>query len=298
MDALLQLTTERALRYLATLPERPVVPTAAALARLATLDTPLPEAPSDPAAVLALLDDVGSPATVATAGPRFFGFVVGGSLPAALAANWLAGAWDQEAGATGTSPINAALEGIALRWLLDLFGLPPGCAGAFVTGATMANFTALAAARHAVLAAAGWDVEAQGLFGAPPVTVVVGAEVHPSVRKALGLLGFGRERVVAVPVDGQGRMRADALPPLRGPAIVCTQVGNVNTGACDPVAAIAETAHAAGAWVHVDGAFGLWAAAAPARAGLVAGMGAAELVGDRCAQVAQRAVRQRAGVRA
>src|SRR5215212_9354705 len=253
MDDLLRMTMERAARYQAGLATRSVVPTAAALARLAELDEPLPAGPADPAAVLALLDDIGSPATVATAGPRFFGFVTGGALPATLAANWLAGAWDQEAGQVVASPINAALESVALRWLLDLFGLPPTCAGAFVTGATMANFTALAAARHAVLARAGWDVEADGLFGAPPVTVVVGAEVHPSLRKGLGLLGFGRERVVPVPVDGQGRMRADALPALAGPTIVCAQVGNVNTGASDPVAAICADAHAAGAWVHVDG---------------------------------------------
>src|SRR5919202_4113587 len=169
------------------------------------------------------------------------------------------------------SPVAAAVEEIALGWLLDVLGLPPDCGGAFVTGATMANFSALAAARHAVLAHAGWDVEADGLFGAPPVTVAVGAEVHASVIKALGMLGLGRNRVVTVPADGQGRMRADALPPLAGPAIVCTQVGNVNTGACDPVRDICARAHEAGAWVHVDGAFGLWAAAAPARAHLVDG---------------------------
>jgi glutamate/tyrosine decarboxylase-like PLP-dependent enzyme len=226
--------------------------------------------------VVALLDEIGSPATMAMAGRRFFGFVIGGVLPATLAANWLAGAWDQNTGLAAVTPGTAMLERVALRWLLDVLGLPPTCGGAFVTGATMANFTGLAAARRAVLTRAGWDVEAQGLFGAPPVTVVVGAEVHPSLLKALGLLGLGRDRVVRVPVDGQGRMRADALPPLSGPTIVCIQAGNVNTGAFDPAPEICRRAHAAGAWVHVDGAFGLWAAAAPVRAPLVAGVAEAD----------------------
>lgn len=276
MEDLLRAAADRAIRYRAGLAERAVAPTPDAIARLAMLEEPLPDGPADPADVIALLDAIGSPATVATAGPRFFGFVIGGSLPVTLAANWLAGAWDQDAGAVATSPACAAIESVAHRWLLDLLGLPPTCASAFVTGATMANFSALAAARHTVLARAGWDVEADGLFGAPPVTVVVGAEVHASMLKALGLLGFGRQRVVTVPVDRQGRMRADMLPPLSGPAIVCTQVGNVNTGACDPVRELCARAHEAGAWVHVDGAFGLWAAASPARAHLVAGVADAD----------------------
>ena len=222
------------------------------------------------------LHGVGSPATMATAGGRFFGFVVGGSLPAALAASWLAAAWDQDAGLAVLAPGAAAFEEIALRWLLDALGLPPDCAGGFVTGATMANFTALAAARHAVLRRAGWDVEADGLFGAPPIGVVVGEEVHISVLKALGLLGLGRTRVTRVPTDPLGRIRADRLPPLDDRTIVCLQAGDVNTGACDPVRDICPVAHARGAWVHVDGAFGLWAAAAPARAHLVAGIAAAD----------------------
>ncbi len=164
------------------------------------------------------------------------------------------------------------VEELVLGWLLEIFGLPSGSGGTFVTGATMANLTALAAARHAVLRQAGWDVEAQGLFGAPPITVVVGDEVHVSVLKALSLLGLGRERVVRVPADGQGRMQAGALPALQAPAIVCVQAGNVNTGATDPVAEVCALAHAAGAWVHVDGAFGLWLAASPARAHLVEGI--------------------------
>jgi glutamate/tyrosine decarboxylase-like PLP-dependent enzyme len=213
---------------------------------------------------------------VGTAGPRYFGFVVGGTLPAALAANWLASAWDQNAGLAVLSPTAARLEEVALRWLLDVLGLPPECGVGYVTCATQANFAGLAAARHTLLARQGWDVEAHGLFGAPPITVVVGDEVHVSVLKALTLLGLGRERVVRVPVDGQGRMRADALPPLDDRTILCLQAGNVNTGACDPAEAILPRAKAAGAWVHVDGAFGLWAASAPARAHLLKGYAEAD----------------------
>jgi glutamate/tyrosine decarboxylase-like PLP-dependent enzyme len=275
-DALLALAGERARRYLQDLDERPVAPSAATVERLNALGGPLPDGPSDPAAVFRLLDEIGSPATVASASGRYFGFVTGGSLPATLAANWLAGAWDQNAYATVMSPVAAALEEIALDWLVDVLGLPAGAGGAFVTGATMANFSCLAAARHAVLARAGWDVESQGLFGAPPVTVVVGDEVHVSLLKALGLLGFGRDRVVRVPVDGQGRMRADLFPALDGPSIVCLQAGNVSSGAFDPAEEICRIAHAAGAWVHVDGAFGLWAVAAPGRAHLARGVADAD----------------------
>jgi glutamate/tyrosine decarboxylase-like PLP-dependent enzyme len=206
------------------------------------------------------------------AGPRFYGFVIGGSLPAALAANWLASAWDQNTGLYNITPATAHLEQVALRWLLEILNLPRNAGGAFVTGATVANFTALAAARHSVLEREGWNVEADGLFGAPPITVVIGEEAHPTLIKSLGLLGLGRTRVVKVPVDTQGRMRAEKLPPLSGPGIVCTQVGNVNTGSCDPVKEICSRAHDAGAWVHVDGAFGLWASAAPSRAHLVEGI--------------------------
>jgi glutamate/tyrosine decarboxylase-like PLP-dependent enzyme len=272
MDDLLRAAAERSIRYLAGRDARPVGPMPGAVERMAALGGSLPEEPSDPAAVLALLDEVGSPATVVGTGGRYFGFVTGGSLPAALAANWLAAAWDQNAFSRTTSPVAAVLEDIALAWLVDVLRLPAGTVGAFVTGATMANFTALAAARHAVLARAGWDVEAHGLFGAPPISVVVGAEAHPTVFKALGLLGLGRDRVVRVPVDDQGRMRADAFPRLEGPAIVCLQAGNVNTGAMDPFAALCPLAREAGAWIHVDGAFGLWAAAAPGRAHLLAGV--------------------------
>ena len=272
MRNLLMTAAERAIRYRESLDERPVVPTSAAIEGLAALGGPLPEEPADPAEVLALLDDAGSPATVASAGGRYFGFVIGSSLPVTVAAGWLATAWDQNAALAVMSPVAARLEEIALDWLRDLLGLPSGCGGAFVTGATVANFTALAAARHAVLRQAGWDVEEDGLFGAPPITVIVGDEVHVSLLKALSLLGLGRRRIVRVPVDDQGRMRAEALPPIAGPTIICLQAGNVNTGAFDPAREICGIAHQVGAWVHVDGAFGLWAAAAPDRSHLAAGL--------------------------
>ncbi len=274
--ALLREAASRACAYLEGLDERSVFPGPDALAHLGEFDESLPSAPSDPLETLALLDTTGSPATVASTNGRYFGFVIGGSLPAPLGANVLAAAWDQNAGMLASSPVAAKLEDVALRWLVELFGLPAGAGGGFVTGATMANFSGLAAARHAVLQQAGWDVESQGLFGAPPVTVVVGNEVHVSLLKALSLLGLGRERVVRVPVDSQGRMKAEALPQLSGPTIVCIQAGNVNTGAFDPAAEICQRAHEAGAWVHVDGAFGLWAAAVPSRAHLTAGVSEAD----------------------
>ena len=276
MKEVLDEANRRAQNYLASLAERAVAPDPKAVAALESLAVPMPDHGRDPAEVLAKLDEIGSPATAATAGPRFFGFVVGGSLPAPLAANWLASAWDQNSAMFEAAPATATFEAVALRWLLDLLGLPEPSAGAFVTGATVANMVALAAARNAVLAAEGWNVEADGLIGAPPVTVLVSDEVHPSVLKSLGLLGLGRERVHHVPVDDQGRMRAEEVPEPNGATIVCTQVGNVNTGACDPVAAICERVRPGGAWVHVDGAFGLWAAASPERRHRVAGMDAAD----------------------
>ncbi len=276
MTDLLAATAERAARYLRELNDRRVAPSPEAVERLSELGGGLPDGPSEPEDVLALLDDVGSPAAVASAGGRYFGFVTGGVLPAALAANWLAGTWDQNAALVVMSPLAAALEEISLRWLAELLGLPANCGGGLVTGATVGNLMGLAAARHAILARNGWDVEAQGLFGAPRLTVVVGDEVHVSLLKALGLLGLGRERVVRVPVDGQGRMRTDALPSLDARTIVCLQAGNVNTGAFDPAREICAVAREAGAWVHVDGAFGLWAAAAPERAYLADGIADAD----------------------
>jgi glutamate/tyrosine decarboxylase-like PLP-dependent enzyme len=276
MNPLLNDAALRASRYLAGLEDRPVHPGADAVARLAELDEPLPEHPQDAAAVLQRLDELGSPATMANAGGRFFGFVVGGALPVSVAANWLATAWDQNSANPAAAPATAAFELAALRWLRELLDLPRDAAGAFVTGTTMGNLCALAAARHAVLERAGWDVEADGLFGAPPVTVIVGEEAHPTLFKALGVLGLGRNRVVTVPADRQGRMRAERLPRLAGPSIVCVQAGNVNTGAFDPFSELCEQAHRDGAWVHVDGAFGLWAQAAPALRPLCAGMNKAD----------------------
>jgi glutamate/tyrosine decarboxylase-like PLP-dependent enzyme len=247
--------------YLEAVHARTVAPAPEAVAKLSALRGPLPPGPTSAEAVLHLLNEYGSPATVANGGGRYFGFVNGGCLPAAMAAGWLVTAWDQNAAFLVQSPTAITLEEVALEWVRDLLGLPAGVGGAVVTGATMANFAALAAARHTLLGRVGWDVEADGLFGAAPITVVVGEEVHPSLLKALGLLGLGRKRVVRVPVDGQGRMRADALPHLDAMTILCLQAGNVNTGAFDPAAAICPAARTAGAWIHVDGAFGLWAAA-------------------------------------
>ncbi len=261
---------ERSIRYIEGVNERPVYPAPDALAALHQFDEPLPDEPLPPESVIALLDDVGSPATVATVGGRYFGFVTGGALPATVAANWLAAAWDQNAGVNTMSPTTVYLEEIAMRWLLDALRLPAESGVGFVTGATTANFACLAAARHRLLARAGWDVEARGLFGAPEITVVVGEEVHVSVLQALMMVGFGRERLMRVPVDAQGRMIPAALPGLDERTIVCIQAGNVNTGAFDPAAEICAAAHAAGAWVHVDGAFGLWALASEQMAHLAA----------------------------
>lgn len=272
MRDLLLNAAERAVRYRENLHGRSVVPTPEALQRLDVLDELLPEGPTDPGEVLSLLDEIGSPATMATAGGRFFGFVVGGSLPATVAASWLATAWDQEGGQTITAPVGARLESVCARWLVDLFSLPTTTGVGFVTGATMANFSGLAAARHALLGQEGWDVERDGLFGAPPITVVVGEEVHVSVLKALSLLGLGRDRVKRVPSDDQGRMRAEDIPNEKGPMIVCAQVGHVATGACDPVEEICANTKQSNAWVHVDGAFGMWAAVSPTRAHLVNGL--------------------------
>ena len=290
MRDLLNRTAEIAARYLEGLEARGVAPAPEAVARLAELDRPLQAEPQDPATVLETLDRIGSPATVGMAGRRYFGFVIGGSLPAALAANWLAGAWDQNPGLFIASPIATVLEEISLGWLLDVLHLPRASGGAFVTGATMANFTALAAARHAVLERAGWDVEADGLFGAPSITVVVGGEAHPSMIKALGMLGMGRSRMVRVPVDHQGRMRAGEMPALSGPAIVCLQAGNVNTGAFDPAAEICARAHrgrSVGACGRRVRALGRGEPAVRAPGGRCVG---SRFVGHRRAQMAQRAL--------
>ncbi len=271
LGELLTAAGEVSLRYLGEVGTRRVTAEPEAIGRLSKLRGPLPRHGEDALGVLKQLDQLGSPATVASAGGRYFGLVIGGALPAAVAANWLATAWDQNAVFRWTSPIASALEDVCLDWLGELFRLPEGFAGAFVSGASMATMTALASARHALLATEGWDVEARGLFGAPELRVVVGEEVHVTVLKALSILGLGRDRVIRAPVDEQGRIKTETLPVLDDRTIVCIQAGNVNTGAFDPAADIIRLAQAAGAWVHVDGAFGLWAHAAPERVHLVAG---------------------------
>jgi len=274
--ALVEQVAGYAKQYLAGVDGRSVAPSAEAVAGLAALCGKLPDGPASAESVVELLHRHGSPATVVNSGGRYFGFVNGGMVPAALGAAFLVSAWDQNAAFQVQSPTALALEETALGWVAEIFGLPAGTGGAVVTGATMANFSALAAARHAILERAGWDVERDGLFGAPPITVVAGDEVHSSLIKALGMLGLGRNRVIRVPVDGQGRMRVDSLPRLDGRTILCLQAGNVNTGAFDPAAAICPAAREAGAWIHVDGAFGLWAAASERLRHLTAGFALAD----------------------
>jgi glutamate/tyrosine decarboxylase-like PLP-dependent enzyme len=269
MDPLLQDAMNRAARYREGVDRAPIRPEPGH--ELKELSGDFPEGPADPAEVIRLLDEVGGPGTMAFSSPRFYGWVIGGVYPVALAADWLVSAWDQNTYAAVATPAAVALEGTAIQWIREALDLPESAWGAFVTGTTVAHVTALAAARSAVLAAQGWDATSQGLFGAPPITVVVGDEVHPSLVKALGIVGLGRDRVVRVPVDDQGRMRSDAFPDLKPPAIVCLQAGNVNSGAFDPMDEIIPKAKEMGAWTHVDGAFGLWAAAAPSLRHLAAG---------------------------
>ncbi len=263
--------------YLDSLDTRPAFPRDADVERLrAALAGGMPSRPTADAEILAFLDDFGTPATVASASGRYFGFVTGGALPATVAAHMLATAWDQNSFSFISSPAAALFDETALRWLRETFGLPPTAEGALVLGASAANVTGLAAARHEVLRRAGWNVEEQGLRGSPEVSVIVGQEAHGTIFKILPLLGFGRAHVHRVPVDGQGRMQGNRLPEIRGPAIVCIQAGNVNSGAFDPAAEIIPRAHEAGAWVHVDGAFGLWAAASEKRRQLMEGFADAD----------------------
>jgi glutamate/tyrosine decarboxylase-like PLP-dependent enzyme len=259
----LAVAVERSRRYITDVAGRRVSPGEKELAALSQFHEPFPERSTDPAEVIAMLDEIGSPATVATTGNRYFGFVIGGTLPAAMAASWLANAWDQNVALRVMSPVAAELEEVVLGWVCDALGLPSECEGGLVTCATMANFTALAAARYSLLSKSGWNVVDDGMFGAPPIEVVVGEEVHSSVLKALNLAGFGKKRVTIVAADGQGRMRADKFPTVSARTIVCLQAGNVNTGAFDPAHEICARAKEQGAWVHVDGAFGLWANASP-----------------------------------
>jgi glutamate/tyrosine decarboxylase-like PLP-dependent enzyme len=266
-----------AVRFLAGVGERPVGAKLDTAALRATLGGPLPELGEPAPQVVERLARDADPGIVATAGPRYFGFVVGGSLPAAVGADWLTSAWDQNAGLFVLSPAAAVVEETVLEWLTGLLGLPPGTGMGFVTGGQMANTTCLAAARQSVLARAGWDVAARGLVGAPEVAVLAGDEAHVTVYGALRLLGLGDASVVKITSDGQGRMQPaalrEALRTRRGkPVIVCAQAGNVNTGAFDPLQDVTRLAREHGAWVHVDGAFGLWAAASAATRHLIAGV--------------------------
>jgi glutamate/tyrosine decarboxylase-like PLP-dependent enzyme len=279
-DAALDAAADHARNYLAGLPDRPVAAQATVDELRKALAVPLPDEPVDPARVVHELAEGADPGLVATGSPRYFGFVIGGALPAALAADWLAATWDQNAALYACGPPAAVVEEVAGRWVLDLLGLPLSASFGFATGGQMANLTALAAARHAVLARRGWDVEARGLSEAPAVRVVTGDLRHATIDRALRYLGLGTDAAVVIPTGPDARLSvdalADALDDRSGdhptPTIVCAQAGEVNTGAIDPLAEICDVAHAAGAWVHVDGAFGLWAAASPSLRRALAGV--------------------------
>lgn len=270
---LLELAASESIKYLDSLGTRRVGPSITDLTDLEKLNIPFQDDPVDPKAVLELLIDSGSKNTVANAGGRYFGFVIGGSHPVSLAANWLAGAWDQNGGLGVTSPINAKIEEITSNWLKEILPVSKNSAAGFVTGVTVANFCGLAAARHSILKKQGWNVEAEGLFGAPLIKVVIGEHAHGSLLKALSLVGFGNKRVTIVPADNQGRMKADELPKdIDDRTVVCIQSGGVNTGCFDPAKEIISTAQNKGAWIHVDGAFGLWAGATPKKSYLTEGV--------------------------
>jgi glutamate/tyrosine decarboxylase-like PLP-dependent enzyme len=273
--SILKLAEKHALEFLSTIAERHVGPTATRQELMKVLSVPLSDGGEEPAAVIDALASVPE-GLVGSVSPRYFGFVIGGSLPVTIAADWLTSVWDQNAGLFTTSPLNSVAEDVVRGWLLDLFGLPEGAGVGLVTGCQMANFTCLAAARHAVLRHAGWNVEEEGLLGAPAVDLVIGGEAHITIETSMRMLGFGTRRLRRTEVDGQGRMKPDSLRKLvassSGPLIICAQSGNVNTGAIDPLQEIAEIAKDKGAWLHVDGAFGLWASASPSRRSLNAGI--------------------------
>ncbi len=262
LDKLLSLTKSFAIEYYEGLNTRKVFPESDLLENLSVFNEQLQQNTIDPADTIKMLHQFGSPATTASAGRRYFGFVIGGSQPAALAANWIAGAWDQNAGLHVTSPVSAYLEEVATRWLLQVLPVAKESVIGFTSGVTMANFCGLAAARHSILKKHGWDVQEFGLNGAPLIKVVVSADAHGSLLKAISLLGLGRGRVIKVPVDDQGKMIPEKFPEVDADTIVCLQAGNVNTGSFDPADKIIPIAKSKGAWVHVDGAFGLWAGAA------------------------------------
>lgn len=275
--AVLELAAGYAADYLGSLAARPVGATASLASLTALLGGPLPAGPSAPEETVDVLGraaEIGG--VVASSGPRYFGYVVGGTLPVSVAADWIASAWDQNSGVYDLGPAVATAEQVTARWLVELFGLPPTTSVGFPTGCAMAHVAALAAARHHLLREVGWDVESEGLYGAPEIHIVASAHRHLTLNRALRILGFGAGRVKSVPTDADGRMLLDDLESVlrtcTGPTIVCLQVGDVNTGAVDPVAAACDIAHRHGAWVHVDGAFGLWAAASPQLRPLVAGI--------------------------
>jgi glutamate/tyrosine decarboxylase-like PLP-dependent enzyme len=276
---LIRAAADHAIAYAAGIDDRHPTPTAEARAALAEFDEQLPEGPTDPAATIDLLQRVGGPATMGSTGQKYFGFVNGATYPVALGASFLVNAWDQNAALPVMSPVSAAIHDVATRWVLDVLRLPPESDVGFVTGATVANASCLAAARDALLAEHGWDVQRDGLFGAPQIRVVIGEKAHSTLRKSLGLIGLGRERVTVVASDDQGRLRADLLPtdlPSEVPVLVCAQAGEVNTGAFDPFDDIADWVAERRGWLHVDGAFGLWALADPSRTRLVAGLDRAD----------------------
>lgn len=275
-EALFQRAAEHALAFRRGIADRPQRPKATYGEALAEWDAPTPESGAEAEAVIEELATRASPGLHAMTGPRFFGWVIGGSHPAGVAADWLVSAWGQNVGNHMAAPAASAAETVAAKWLVDILGLPAGSSVGFVTGATMANFVGLAAGRNEVLRRLGWDVEAKGLFGAPEIRVAVGEDAHVSAMSALQFLGLGHQRVLKIATDAEGRMRADALAAAldagTGPAIVMTQAGQINTGASDPFDEIAPIAKRHGAWVHVDGAFGLWGNAAPTRAHLTSGV--------------------------
>lgn len=274
-EDLLSRAKAHAIEFLRSLPERHVGARADRNELREALAEAFPETGEPPEHVIETLARQAPRGTLASAGPRYFGFVIGGSLPVALAADWLVTAWDQNSGIFATSPLASVVEEIAREWLLDVLDLPREASVGFVTGGQMANFTALAAARHAALRRAGWNVEDDGLAGAPAVNIVAGAEAHVTIHTSLRMLGFSSRTLRAVENDEQGRMRPSALRAmlgkLEGPTIVCAQAGNVNTGAVDPLREIAAIAHEHGAWMHVDGAFGLWGRASRDRRSLLDG---------------------------
>jgi glutamate/tyrosine decarboxylase-like PLP-dependent enzyme len=282
IPTLLNVVSGHVRSWFETLSTRPVRTSASSDQLRQSLGGPFPEDGRPPSAVVDALANAATTGAIASAGPRYFGFVVGGSVPAALAADWLVSTWDQNAGIFALSPFAATVEQIAGGWLRDLAGLPQSMSFGFVTGGHMANFTSLACARHAVLRKARWDVEADGLNGAPQIEICVSEEAHYTIFTALRLLGFGSAKVRKIPADEQGRMRVDrlaaALRSISGPCIVCAQGGNVNTGAFDPIPAIADAAQEHGAWLHVDAAFGLWASVSPQYAHLVRGIERADSV--------------------